>query len=178
MQDMEPTNLCESCRKMPECFQKGIFERQTCDEYEPLSLDELAERDEFERAVMVGPCPRCGSENTSDCDNPLELIRDPTVACCLDCGTYWCLECGYVFEKMEKGMECPHWEICGRCSQEHGYLDEIEFIDKVCPTCEHYDNGCQLEDPSECKKQWQYKCPYEPDVSECPKIEEFLSEQT
>ena len=178
MQDIEPTNLCETCRKKPECFQKGIFERQTCDECESMSLDELAERDEHERACLLGPCLKCGSENTSDCDNPLELVKDQTVGYCFDCGTHWCLECSYIFEKMEKGVDCPHWEICGRCSQKHGYLDEIEFIDKLCPNCEHQDNGCQLEDPLECEKQWQYKCPFEPDISECSKIKEFLDEKT
>jgi len=169
--------LCDTCRIMPACFQKGIFEREVCDQYEPLSLEELAERDEFQRVVMVGACPMCGSENTSDCDNPLEPIRDPTVAYCLDCETYWCLECGYVFEKAEKGMKCPHWGICAQCSDERGYMDELEFMERICPTCEHYDNGCQLEDPLECEKQWQYLCPYEADISECPKIEEFLQEQ-
>ncbi|MBA7636432.1 hypothetical protein ES703_44051 [subsurface metagenome] len=178
MQDIEPTNLCETCRKMPECFQKGIFKREACDEYEPLSLGELVERDKFVRAVMVGACPRCGSDNTSDCDNPLELVNDPTIAYCLDCGTYWCLECGHVFDLLEKGMQCPHWKICAECSDEHGYLGEGEFIERICPTCEHYDNGCQLEDRSKCDKEWQYLCPYVSDVSQCPKIQEFLQGQS
>ena len=177
MTDIEPTNLCETCKKELQCFSKGIFERETCSEYGPLPLDELLERDEFVQAVMVGACPKCGSENAYDCENN-PLLHDNTVGHCLDCETYWCLDCGYVFEEIQKGMECPHWKICGECAEEHGYLDEIEFIEKICPACEHYDNGCQLEDPLKCEKQWKHKCPYEPDVSQCPKMDELLGEET
>lgn len=177
MQNIESTNLCETCRKKLECFQEGIFERKACDRYDSLSLDELIERDEFVQAVMVGACPKCGSENTTDCDNPLELVKDPTIAYCLDCGTYWCLECGYVFKAAEKGMRCPHWGICAECSGEHGYLGRDAFIERICPECEHYDNGCQLEDPSKCDKEREYLCPYEDNISVCPRILQFLQEQ-
>lgn len=176
MQDIEPTNLCETCKKQPECFEKGIFARESCTEYEPLPLDQLLERDEFVRGIMVGSCPKCGSEDTYDCENN-PLLEDNTVGHCLDCETYWCLECGYVFETVGKGMQCPHWGICAECSDKNGYLDEVEFIEKVCPTCEHYSEGCQLEDPSECEKASQFRCPYDGIVSECPKIQEFLEDQ-
>jgi hypothetical protein len=176
---MEKNNLCETCWKEPECFlKKGIFERQTCSEYEPMPLDDLLERDEFVRDIMVGACPNCGSENVCDCESyPLLELDDSTVGHCLDCETYWCLECGYVFERIEKGIECPHWAICAECSQEHGYLDVIEFTDRVCSTCERYDD-CPLENLSECEKQSQYMCPYEPNISECPRLKGSLSKQS
>ena len=176
MQHIEPTNLCETCWKELECFQKGIFERETCDQYDPLPLDELLERDEFVRAIMLGACPRCGSENTYGCENN-PLLEDDTIGHCLDCDTYWCLECGYVFESVEKGVECPHWDICEQCADERGYLDQVEFMERICPTCEYYDDGCQLEDPLECEKQWQFLCPYDGNVSHCLRIEEFWREQ-
>lgn len=176
MEDIAPTNLCETCQKQFDCFKKGIFERETCDEYEPRQLEGLLEQDKFVRGVMVGTCPRCGSENTYDCENN-PLLEDITVGHCLDCGTYWCLECGYIFKVVEKETACPHWDICDRCSKEHGYLDLGTFIEMICPTCELYDNGCRLEELLECEKQWRYRCPYDSDVSECPKIEEFLEEQ-
>jgi len=175
MENIEPTNLCETCRKQLDCFQKGIFERETCRQYDALPIGELLERDRFVQAVMVGGCPECGSENTYDCENN-PLLEDNTIGHCLECETYWCLECGYVFEKVEKGMQCPHWEICAHCSDEHGYLDDLEFMETICQKCEHYGNGCQLEDPADCDKQRQFLCPYEGDVSECPRIEEFLEE--
>jgi len=172
----EKENLCDTCRKMPECFEKGIFERYTCDEYEPMPLPELAEREQFVREIMVGNCPRCGSDHTFDCEHSpaAEEVRDITIGHCLDCDTYWCLGCGYIFEKVEKERECPHWEICARCSKEKGYLDPIEFVEQICARCENYDNGCQLEDPLECEKRAQFCCPYEIDVSECPKIRKML----
>lgn len=127
---------------------------------------------------MVGAYPKCGSENTYDCDNPLELIiTDSTVGYCLDCETYWCLVCGYEFQTVGKGVCCPHWDICDRCSKEHCYLDFGTFVEKICPICEYYDNSCQLEDSSECDKERQYICPYDHNVSECPEIQEFFEEQ-
>ena len=167
---MEPINLCMTCRKMRECRAKGIFERDTCSEYEPFSLSELLERDRFVQALMVGPCPQCGSEDAYDCENN-PLLEDVTVGHCLDCETYWCLECGYVFDKVEKGTQCPHWGICDQCYKEHGYLDVGDFVEKICPTCEHYEDGCLLEDPSQCEKEGEFLCPYHVDVSECPRIE-------
>lgn len=177
MKDMEPTNLCETCRNELECLEKGVFERETCDEYQPLPIGELLARDEFVRAVMVGACPKCGSQDAYGCENN-PLLQDGTMGHCLDCETYWCLECDYVFETIEEGMQCPHWAICTQCSDENGYLDPIEFEERFCPTCQYYDDGCQLEDPFDCEKQRHYVCPYEGDVSECPEIEEFLQEQT
>ncbi|MFP4642309.1 MAG: hypothetical protein ACLFPU_09080 [Dehalococcoidia bacterium] len=174
MGDVERTNLCETCRKELECFQQGIFERESCEGYDPLPMNELLERDKFLRAVMVGPCPKCDSNNTYDCANNPQL-EDELIGHCLDCETYWCIECGYIFEKAGRPKECPHWQICEQCSQEHGYLDVGEFVEKICATCEHFDNGCQLEDPSQCETQWQYRCPYDADVSECPEIDNFLS---
>lgn len=75
-------------------------------------------------------------------------------------------------------MECPHWEICNQCSKEEGRLDITEFNEKICPKCEHYDGGCGLKEPTDCDKQWMYMCDHETDVTECPRIEEFLNEQT
>lgn len=176
---MEAANLCETCRKLPQCFLRGISEQETCNDYTPLSLDELAQRDEFVEAVTVGRCPQCESASTYDCDSPLELIiKDSTVGYCLDCETYWCLECGYIFGAVRKWMECPHWQICAECSEENAYLDMDKFIEKVCPTCEHYAAGCQLEDPSQCEKQDEFMCPYCSDVSECPRIQAVFKEQS
>ncbi len=176
MRDMEVSNLCETCQKELDCFQKGIFEQENCSDYAPLSLQELLERDKFVRQMVVGTCPNCGSEDTYDCRNNCQL-EDESIGHCLDCETYWCIECGYLFDEMESGMECPHWEICRQCSEELGYMDEVEFANKICSSCQHYENGCQLDDPSECEKQWQFLCPYEGNPSECAKIDEFLQEQ-
>jgi len=122
---------------------------------------------------MIKACPECGSENYHDCENN-PLLEDHTIGHCLDCGIYFCLECGYVFQAVEEGIECPHWEICADCSEEHGYLDQLEFTETICSTCEHYSNGCQLEEPLQCDEQSQLLCPYESAVSICPKIERMF----
>jgi hypothetical protein len=105
MKNEEPTNLCTTCENMPECLEVGILERETCNDYEPRSLDDLVEADKFVNEVMAGSCPRCGSENTNDCEVD-SLVEDNTVGYCLNCATYWCLECGHIFKGAKKGMEC------------------------------------------------------------------------
>jgi len=47
-------------------------------------------------------------------------------------------------------------------------LDEI--LKRACPRCEHWDDGRLLGDPIICEEIWDYKCPCEIDVSECPTI--------
>jgi hypothetical protein len=168
-QQIEPTNLCETCQKQRACFHKGISERETCTEYKGFAIEELLDRDKNVRDEMVDACPNCGSKNTYDCENN-PLIEDNTIGHCLDCETYWCLECGYEFETIGKGIECPHWDICAQCSQEHGYSDQYEVVNKICPGCDHYRNECQLEDQSQC----EFTCPYGGIISECPQIQELL----
>ena len=116
----EPNDLCETCQKKLPCLGRAVSGRQACDEYEPLSLDELVENDRIVASWLVGACPGCGSEHTSDCDSRLETARDPTKAYCFECGTYWCLACGYVFRKDRQEIVCPHWRICSECSEGYG----------------------------------------------------------
>lgn len=169
----EPTNWCVTCRKAYKCVLKGVFQQQVCSEYERASVFELLDPEEITDAIMVGSCPRCGGSNTHDCEDE-GLLGDITIGHCLDCEAFWCLECGYMFVNVRDGTRCPHWEICARCSDDHGYLNEGEFVQVVCPLCEHYDEGCQLEDPSECAKS--PGCPYEGDITRCPEIIELLEE--
>jgi len=159
-------NLCDNCRKLPECFLKGVAERDKCDEFDPLSLEEILDRQKFISQIMVGPCPACGSENTVDCEED-PAIEDPTVGHCLECDTYWCIECGTI---LKGSFICGHWPICAACSEENGYMTPDEFFDKICPKCEFWNGECTLEDLEECEYINEYRCPYEPDVSECPKI--------
>ena len=104
IEDTESTTLCGTCQNELDCSKKGIFGLKICVQYEPLSTVEIRE------CSMVKACPECGSENYHDCENS-PLLEDYTIGHCLDCGIYWCLECGYVFESVEEGIECPHWEI-------------------------------------------------------------------
>lgn len=70
---------------------------------------------EYANAIFVGTCPKCGSENVSDCDE-MDGVEDVTVGRCFDCGLFWCTECGYQLKKGEK--HCPHWTACDGCKEE------------------------------------------------------------
>ncbi len=125
--------------------------------------------------IVVGPCPKCGSENTGGCDSPLELILDDyRVGNCLDCGTYWCLECACIIEGASEGVTCEHRGICEECHIENDYVHGWEFADRICPSCENYHDRCQLEDPSECEKERELVCPFIGSINECPRINDFV----
>lgn len=173
-------DLCDSCQKLAQCAAKGIVSREHCNEYEPLPLEEELARDEFIKMIMIGPCPKCGSENTGDCENT-PPINDNTIGHCTDCETYWCTLCDYVFKTSQKGdylkdkLTCPHEQFCRACAAQKGYLDFDEFLGKICPTCEHYSNkGCQLDPDTECMRQYGKRCPYEIDLSDCPALVKYL----
>lgn len=83
--------------------------------------------EDFVAAVMMGQCPKCGSESVRDCEGVMGL-DDTTVGMCLDCGQRWCLACGYLLR--DQNDTCPHWAIC-----------------EDCPTGQQ--GGCTM-DPSQC----------------------------
>jgi hypothetical protein len=170
---MEPANLCRDCRCAPECFLDGVAGAQVCSRHEPMSIDELLEKDRILRHVLIGVCPACGSSDVYDCENT-PLFEDVTVGHCLHCDTYWCLVCGHVFEAAEKGNLCPHWAVCRQCSEEHGFYNEDHLLLQVWPACDQKDDGCRFEDPSQSKKRHHLLCPHLGDVSGCPTIRERL----
>jgi hypothetical protein len=138
---------------------------------------------------MVGPCPRCESNNTHDCskveyvadvnderlvrmgsDCPMaEEIDDITIGHCDDCNYLWCLECGN--ELPEGEMVCSHWSICGDCGRTLEYPDD-------CPSKDEAESGeLLLVNPCLCECPYIdrcTKCPYDDDISRCPKIKEEL----
>lgn len=63
--------------------------------------------EEFANLILVGSCPKCGSEHTQDCENDSE-IDNPLVGRCLDCGCHWCTECGLLLEAATPW--CPCWD--------------------------------------------------------------------
>ncbi len=61
--------------------------------------------EEFVDRIMVGECPKCGSEDTGHCKHDPE-INEILVGRCFDCGHLWCTECGRRLEKDPPSCEC------------------------------------------------------------------------
>lgn len=66
---------------------------------------------EFTWEILVGRCPKCGSDKTMDCEG-IEGIDDGTVGLCRRCGFLWCTECG---SALGANIDCGHWEVCDSC---------------------------------------------------------------
>lgn len=92
-----------------------------------VALRQYETADDFVAAMMIGQCPKCGSESVRDCEG-IQGLDDTTVGMCLDCGQRWCLECGALLTNQNDA--CPHWTVC-----------------EECPTRQQ--NGCTV-DPSHC----------------------------
>ena len=63
--------------------------------------------EEFANAIMVGPCPRCGSDQTSNCETDPE-ITEVLVGRCYECGQLWCTECEKLLER--QSPRCVCWD--------------------------------------------------------------------
>ena len=61
--------------------------------------------EEFANLIMIGECPKCGSEDTDHCGHDPE-IDSILVGRCLDCGQLWCTECGRLLKKENPSCEC------------------------------------------------------------------------
>jgi hypothetical protein len=97
-----------------------------------MSSDDLSKRT-FIPAMMVGPCPRCGSQNTHDCfydeeehhpefECPLiKAIDDPLIGHCEHCDTVFCIECqeaiGAASEKSSSDMKSLAENHSKRCTE-------------------------------------------------------------
>lgn len=62
-------------------------------------------RDEFIAQVMVGPCPKCNSDATHDCEHDPDVL-DICVGRCKSCGQLWCLECRRLFALGQRICVC------------------------------------------------------------------------
>ncbi len=79
---------------------------------DPQSLQEFLEvmrasktADEFANRILVGQCPKCGSERTDNCENDPD-VGNLLVGRCSDCGHLWCTLCDRLYE----GGECECWD--------------------------------------------------------------------
>ena len=91
--------------------------------------NEAWQREKFVAAILVGNCLVCNSSQAMDCED-MPGIDDPTMGFCPDCKTFWCLECGAIFEKGQ--TVCGHWAICADCDHEEVEDDDGEIIEGDC----------------------------------------------
>ena len=63
--------------------------------------------DDFVDRIVVGDCPKCGSEETGNCEADPE-IEDFMVGRCYQCGQLWCTECRQLLDRNAPKCEC--WE--------------------------------------------------------------------
>ena len=63
--------------------------------------------EDFVNRIFVGSCPKCGSDNTGDCENDPE-IDELLVGRCFDCGQLWCTECERLLDP--KAAVCECWD--------------------------------------------------------------------
>lgn len=111
----EPQEIEKLWETMPE---------EARDELMQLAEDSESE-DDFVRAVFVGDCPRCASNETAMPEGP-DGEEDLTVGLCKACGYIWCLECDH---ELSPGASCGHWDICESCEE----LDEETGICSTSP---------------------------------------------
>ncbi|NOX54998.1 MAG: hypothetical protein GXP27_11295 [Planctomycetes bacterium] len=88
-------------------------------------FQEAGSGEEALRILFVGDCPRCGSQNTQDCDGDPDL-EDITVGRCLECGQYWCTNCGELFaDAHSTEHDCSFWKELEETEDE---LDEFDHL--------------------------------------------------
>jgi hypothetical protein len=80
----------------------------------PEALDELGAAfegcetaEDFADRIFVGDCPKCGSEDTGNCEADPEF-EELLVGRCYQCGQLWCTECRRLLEQDSPSCEC--WE--------------------------------------------------------------------
>src|SRR5262245_33079857 len=57
-----------------------------------------ATAEEFANRILVGDCPRCGSDQTNHCEDDPE-INELLVGRCYECGQLWCTECEKLLDR-------------------------------------------------------------------------------
>jgi hypothetical protein len=69
------------------------------------ALQESETGEEFVNRIMIGPCPKCGSDETGDCEKDPE-IGELLVARCYRCRQLWCTECLKLLTPQSPACEC------------------------------------------------------------------------
>ena len=107
--------VCEFCEAPVEAApsedEKEVV-RDLLGQMPPEALDELqaafegsGTAEEFADRIFVGDCPKCGSEDTGNCEADPE-IGELLVGRCYQCGQLWCTECRRLLSRKTPSCEC------------------------------------------------------------------------
>ncbi len=106
--------FCEAAVETEPTEEEKEAVRDILGQMPPEALDELRTAiegsdtaEEFADRIFVGDCPKCGSEETGNCEADPE-IGELLVGRCYQCGQLWCTECGQLLER--NSPLCPCWE--------------------------------------------------------------------
>ena len=106
--------FCEAAVENEPTAEEEEVVRDLLDQMPPEALEELraafagsGTAEEFVDRIFVGDCPKCGSEETGNCQSDPE-IEELLVGRCYQCGQLWCTECDRLLEQDSPSCEC--WE--------------------------------------------------------------------
>jgi hypothetical protein len=113
---LDTAKICQFCEapvKEGPTEEEEQAVREVLGQMPPEALEELqaaffegGTAEEFANRLMIGPCPKCGSLETGDCDDDPEL-NEILLARCFECGQFWCTMCGGLLDKAHPA--CPCW---------------------------------------------------------------------
>jgi hypothetical protein len=88
---------------------RNLLEEMPSDALEELrsAIENSETAEDFADRIFVGDCPKCGSEDTGNCEADPE-IGEFLVGRCYQCGQLWCTECRRLLDRGTTSCEC--WE--------------------------------------------------------------------
>jgi hypothetical protein len=103
---------CEAAVEAEPSDEEKELARDVLGQMPPDALDELREAfahsgtaEEFADRIFVGDCPKCGSQDTGNCEADPE-IEDLLVGRCYHCGQLWCTECRKLLSRDAPSCPC------------------------------------------------------------------------
>src|SRR5437867_5953259 len=69
------------------------------------AISDSATAEEFANRILVGDCPKCGSQDTGNCENDPE-INELLVGRCYECGQLFCTECRRLLQAQAASCDC------------------------------------------------------------------------
>jgi hypothetical protein len=110
--DAKACGFCEAAMQDEPSEEEKELVRGLLEEMPPEALEELtaamqdsATAEEFADSIFVGDCPKCGSEDTGNCESDPE-IGELVVGRCYQCGQLWCTLCGKLLTLEAHTCEC------------------------------------------------------------------------